>query len=32
MGKIEPITGRYIWVPYNGTEYRIFFEEAGQGI
>ena len=32
MGKIEPITGRYVWVPYNGTEYRIFFEEAGQGI
>ena len=32
MAKIEPITGRYVWVPYEGEEYRIFFEEAGEGI
>ena len=32
MANIEPITGRYIWIPYEGTEYRIFFEEAGEGI
>ena len=29
MAKIEPIVGRYIWVPYEGTEYRMYFEEAG---
>ena len=32
MAKIEPITGKYIWVPFDGEEYRIFFEEAGEGI
>lgn len=32
MAKIEPIIDRYIWVPYEGTDYRIFFEEAGEGI
>ena len=32
MAKIEPIVGRYIWVPFEGTEYRIYYEEAGQGI
>ena len=32
MAKIEPITGRYIWVPYEGEEYRIYYEEAGTGI
>jgi pimeloyl-ACP methyl ester carboxylesterase len=32
MAKIEPITGKYIWVPFDGDEYRIFFEEAGEGI
>lgn len=32
MAKIEPITGHYIYVPFEGTEYRIFFEEAGEGI
>jgi pimeloyl-ACP methyl ester carboxylesterase len=28
----DPITGRYVYVPYNGTEYRVYYEEAGQGI
>jgi len=32
MAKIEPITGRYIYVPYRGYEYRVFFEEAGDGV
>ena len=32
MAKIEPVTGRYIYVPYEGEEYRMFYEEAGQGI
>jgi pimeloyl-ACP methyl ester carboxylesterase len=32
MANIEPITGRYIYVPYEGEEYRVFYEEAGQGI
>jgi pimeloyl-ACP methyl ester carboxylesterase len=31
MPHIEPITGRYIHVPYEGEEYRVFYEEAGQG-
>ena len=29
MAKIEPIVGRYVWVPFEGTEYRIYFEETG---
>ena len=32
MAHIEPITGRYIHVPYAGEDYRVFYEEAGQGI
>ena len=32
MAKVEPITGRYIYVPYEGEDYRVFYEEAGQGI
>ena len=32
MAKIEPIVGRYIWVPFEGEEYRIYYEEAGEGI
>ena len=31
MPHIEPITGHYIHVPYEGEEYRVFYEEAGQG-
>lgn len=30
--KVEPITGRYIYVPYEGEEYRIYYEENGQGL
>jgi len=29
---IEPITGRYLHLPIEGDEYRIYFEEAGSGI
>ena len=32
MANIEPITGRYVRVPYEGEDYRVFYEEAGQGI
>jgi pimeloyl-ACP methyl ester carboxylesterase len=32
MARIEPIKGSYVYVPYEGEEYRIFYEEAGQGI
>lgn len=32
MAKLEPITGRYVYVPYRGYEYRVFFEEAGEGV
>ena len=27
----EPIRGGYIYVPYEGYEYRVFYEEAGEG-
>src|SRR5262249_49779920 len=29
---IEPIVGRYLNLPINGVEHRIFFEETGAGI
>jgi len=32
MARIEPIVGRYVSVPFEGVEYRVFYEEAGQGI
>lgn len=32
MAEIEPIVGRYIRFPVEGTDYRIYFEEAGQGV
>jgi len=28
----EPIKGGYVYVPYEGYEYRVFYEEAGEGI
>jgi pimeloyl-ACP methyl ester carboxylesterase len=28
----EPITGGYVYVPYEGFDYRVFYEEAGSGI
>lgn len=30
--RIEPITGRYLNLAVDGTDYRIYFEEAGSGI
>ena len=32
MAKIEPIQGRYIYLTVGGIEYRVYFEEAGNGI
>jgi pimeloyl-ACP methyl ester carboxylesterase len=32
MASIEPIVGRYVHVDYEGRDYRIYYEEAGQGI
>ena len=29
---LEPIVGRYLQLRYNELDYRIFFEEAGQGV
>jgi pimeloyl-ACP methyl ester carboxylesterase len=29
---IEPIVGRYLHVDVDGTRYRVFFEEAGEGV
>ena len=29
---LEPIVGRYLHLRHNDLEYRIFFEEAGQGV
>ena len=28
----EPVTGAYVHIPYAGYEYRVFYEEAGEGI
>jgi pimeloyl-ACP methyl ester carboxylesterase len=32
MAKVDPIIGRYVYVPCAGEEYRIYYEENGQGI
>src|ERR1700730_16618894 len=32
MAEFEPIVGRYLAVQYDGSEYRVFVEEAGVGI
>jgi len=32
MAKFEAATGRYVWLEIQGVEYRVYFEEAGQGI
>jgi pimeloyl-ACP methyl ester carboxylesterase len=32
MAKIESVTGHYVYVPYQGEEYRVYYEEAGKGI
>ena len=32
MVRMDPIVGRFAYIPYEGTEYRVYFEETGQGI
>lgn len=32
MARHSDITGRYVYVDVNGHEYRVYYEEAGQGI
>ena len=32
MAKTDPIVGRYVYVPHGGKEYRVYYEENGQGI
>ena len=32
MARIADVTGRYAYVTVEGVEYRLYFEEAGQGI
>ena len=32
MAKTDPIIGRYVYIPYAGKEYRVYYEENGQGI
>jgi pimeloyl-ACP methyl ester carboxylesterase len=32
MAKHDPITGRYVYLTVDGIEYRVYYEEAGQGI
>jgi pimeloyl-ACP methyl ester carboxylesterase len=32
MTKHDPIVGRYIYLTVDGIEYRVYYEEAGQGI
>ena len=30
--KLSPIVGRYVYVTVQGVEYRVYFEEVGQGV
>lgn len=32
MARFADVTGRYLYVTVDGTEYRVYFEEAGAGI
>ena len=32
MTRVDPIVGRYIYVDVQGVEYRVYVEEAGQGV
>lgn len=32
MAKHDPITGRYVYLTVEGIEYRVYYEEAGEGI
>jgi pimeloyl-ACP methyl ester carboxylesterase len=31
MSRFEAIRGGYVWIDIDGTEYRIYYEEAGEG-
>ena len=30
MAKTDPIIGRYVYVPYAGKEYRVYYEERSE--
>ena len=32
MARIETVTGRYVYVEVDGVEYRVYYEENGEGI
>ena len=32
MAKKSPITGRYVYLDVDGVEYRVYYEESGEGI
>ena len=32
MARFEPVTGKYVYLDVQGKEYRVYFEENGQGI
>jgi len=32
MTRIEPVTGKYVYVEVEGREFRVYFEENGEGI
>ena len=32
MTRIEPVIGKYIYLTVQDVEYRVYFEESGQGI
>jgi pimeloyl-ACP methyl ester carboxylesterase len=32
MSTFEPIKGGYVHIEWNGTSYRVFYEEAGEGV
>lgn len=32
MARFESTTGRYVWLEIQGTEYRVYYEESGNGI
>ena len=32
MARFEELVGRYVYLTINGVEYRVYFEESGQGI
>jgi pimeloyl-ACP methyl ester carboxylesterase len=32
MARFEAITGKYVHIEVQGVEYRVYFEESGQGI